>query len=1068
LVQSIHATVKGRVRLKVDGLYRSEKLKRHLEEQLAEKNGISAFSANFLTGHILVIFDPGVTLAEITDRIREAVRNFQDNNGHNQTSARKTSLYETFFVDARGPIKGKTSKELISGTPVPGSQKSSRTKTEPPSRRKTRQLVLKSADQAVEHWHILPAEDLLTSMEIQPTSGLSAEAATQFLHKYGPNLLPEAIPRSGWAIFIEQFKSLPVIMLGIGAAISAATGGFADAVVIAAVVLINAVIGYITESQTEKTIHSLKRLVRPTAEVLRAGQVLEIGADAVVPGDLLVLKPGAYVAADARLIALRHLSVDESTLTGESMPVMKTIEHLKGEDIPLADRTNMVYMGTLVTGGQGLALVVATGRFTEIGKIQTMVGEAEAPETPMARQLDQMGRQLVWVSSAICAGVFLIGLLRGYGVLQMLTVSISLAVAAVPEGLPTVSTTTLTLGIRRMRQLNVLIRHLEAVETLGSVRTICLDKTGTLTMNSMSVRALFTGSKRLAVSEGKFSSPTGVLDPYSCRELLTLLHVCVLCNESELVIGEQGKFVVNGSSTENAFIHTALGAGVDVLQVRQAHPTFKVNHRSETSNYMYTLHRSAAPGSTSPNGRENGSGKVLVALKGSPDEVTAMCQWYMEDGEVRALDEDVRLEMDIQNERMAGEALRVLGVAYCLLDEDHPPINGTIDFRDNLIWLGLVGMADPIRPGMTRIIDQFHKAGIDTIMITGDQSATAYAVGKELKLSQTEQIEIIDSTQFAGLSPEILRSLAEKVQVFSRVSPAHKLQIVRALQSAGRVVAMTGDGINDGPALKAADIGIAMGHTGTDVAREVADVVLEDDNLETMIVAISQGRTIYNNTRKAIHYLNSTNFSEIMVMTLGIGLGLGQPLNGMQLLWINLISDIFPGLALALEPAEPDVLAQPPRDPNEPIVKSSDFKRIARDAGIMTAGTLGAYVYGVARYGIGPAAGTIAFTTLCGSQLLHAFTCRSETHSLLDDIKMEPNRKLNIVIGTTLAVQALTFVVPPLRTLLGLTPIGLIDGVVIIGGAALPLLANEAIKKSLISANQTPVPTLSLLPHKAT
>jgi Ca2+-transporting ATPase len=1026
-VRPIHTRVQGRVRYRIEGLQRSEALKDYLCAHIPVNDEIIHFSANTVTGNVLIRFD----------RHDHSLRG---------VSGLLAGLVAEYAANAVGATPGGNSSRNRRLSPnVEAKGKGHK----PSTKRLLRKLVVHAEGQKSLNWHVMTADDIAAALDTSTEYGLSSESAKKALARYGPNVLPESVPRSGFSIFIDQFKSLPVIMLGIAAAISVLTGGFADAVVVIAVVAINATIGYVTENQSEKTIHSLKRLVRPTAEIVRDGTLREIGADEVVPGDILALKPGVYVAADARLLAVRHLSVDESTLTGESMPVMKTVTPLSGDHIPIGERTNTVYMGTLVTGGQGLAVVVSSGRFTEIGKIQTMVGEARAPETPMSRQLDKMGRQLVWICSAVCAGVFGIGLLRGYGFLQMLTASISLAVAAVPEGLPTVSTTTLTLGIRKMRQLNVLIRHLEAVETLGAVRTICLDKTGTLTRNSMSVRALFAGKKRCTVSEGKFLAAEGPVDPYSLRELLTLLHVSVLCNESEVATGKRGKFVVNGSSTENALIHTALGAGVDVLQVRQMHPTISVNHRSENRNCMYTIH----------NGADNGA--RLVALKGSPDEVISLCNLHMENGVVLPLSDEDRLDVEIQNEQLAGEALRVLGLAYCMVDGDRPPIAGTADFKDDLIWLGLVGMADPIRDGMRDVIKQFHGAGIDTVMITGDQSATAYVVGKELNLSKTDQLEILDSTQFAGISPEALKGLTEQVHVFSRVSPAHKLQIVQALQSAGKVVAMTGDGINDGPALKAADIGIAMGHTGTDVAREVADVILEDDNLETMIVAISQGRTIYNNTRKAVHYLISTNLSEIMVMTLGIGLGMGQPLNGMQLLWINLISDIFPGLALALEPPEPDVLSYPPRDPDEPIVKPSDFKRIAAEAGILSVGTIGAYGYGVMRYGISPAAGTIAFTTLCTGQILRALSCRSEIHSMFDRAKMPPNRKLDIVVAGTLALQALTFVIPPLRGLLGLTPITVIDGTVIAGGALIPLLVNEASK---MTPRLQPSPSNTLFP----
>ncbi len=375
------------------------------------------------------------------------------------------------------------------------------------------------------------------------------------------------------------------------------------------------------------------------------------------------------------------------------------------------------------------------------------------------------------------------------------------------------------------------------------------------------------------------------------------------------------------------------------------------------------------------------------------------------------------------------------------------PIKEDIDSADNLIWVGFVGMADPVRDGVRGLIGEFHKAGIDTVMITGDQSPTAYAIGKELNLSNGEQLEILDSSHLIDIDPEVMKALCKRVHVFARVSPAHKLRIVQVLQSAGKVVAMTGDGINDGPALKAADIGIAMGHTGTDVAREVADVVIEDDNLDTMVIAISQGRTIYNNIRKSVHFLLSTNLSEIMVMFTAIAGGLGQPLSAIQLLWINLMSDIAPGLALALEPPEPDVLSQPPRDPDEPIVRKSDFKRITFESAMISAGTLGAYGYGIARYGMGQKAGSLAFLSLTTGQLLHAISCRSERHSIFGREKLPPNKYLNMALGGSFAIQLLAMVIPGLRNLLGIAPISVLDGVVIGGSAVLPLLVNEGTKK---------------------
>jgi Ca2+-transporting ATPase len=435
--------------------------------------------------------------------------------------------------------------------------------------------------------------------------------------------------------------------------------------------------------------------------------------------------------------------------------------------------------------------------------------------------------------------------------------------------------------------------------------------------------------------------------------------------------------------------------------------------------------------------------------------VLELCGWHLRGGVRLPLDSDARAALEAENERMSGEALRVLGVAYAIRVAGSPEDART----GGLIWLGLIGMADAMRGGMTELVASFHQAGIDTVMITGDQSPTAYAIGKELNLSRGEELEILDSTNLSQVAPDVMKALAGRVHVFARVSPAHKLQIVQALQAAGRVVAMTGDGINDGPALRAADIGIAMGHTGTDVAREVADVVLEDDNLETMIIAISQGRTIYNNIRKSVRFLLATNMSEIIVMFTALAAGLGQPLTVMQLLWINLISDIFPALALALEPPEPDILSRPPRDPNEPIIQSSDLKRIFVESSVISAGSLAAYGYGMVRYGAGPQAGSLAFMSLVSGQLMHAISCRSDTHTIFDRGSLAPNPYLAGALGGSFALQALTVIVPGFRTFLGIAPPSLLDLAVVGGTSILPLLINESTKRPRLPALSKPKPT---------
>ncbi|MFQ4141198.1 HAD-IC family P-type ATPase [Chlorogloeopsis sp. ULAP02] len=1022
IVRTLHTAVEGRARYKINGLQSSEGLKKYLELRLSEHKGITRVCANSITGNVLVYFQPEQTCLTLASLIERLVLEYTKYS-QNSIVTRATKKEKRPQKKAKNTSKAITCREKITTT-------------------------IDVHAQELASWHLKESDEVITELKTCKVSGLSSQSAKEKLKKYGTNTLPEAVPRSGLSMFVDQFKSLPVGLLAVAAGVSVATGGLVDALVIMGVVVINAAIGYATESNSEKIIRSLKNLVNPTAYVIRDGSIQEISAPEIAIGDILILKPGSYVPADARLIEAHRLSVDESALTGESMPVTKSAAILRGEHVPLGDRKNMVYMGTLVTGGQGIAAVVATGKYTEMGKIQMMVGEATMPETPMEKQLDQAGSQLVVISGAICAFVFGIGLLRGNGVLQMLKSTISLAVAAVPEGLPTVATTTLALGIANMRKHNVLIRRLDAVETLGSIETICMDKTGTITANRMKVVEVCTDSKCIEVSHDKLLLEEETINPYEHEQLLKLIHVLVLCNESEVdKEQESDEYVVRGSATENALIDLAITSGVNVTSLRANYPRLKIAHRSQERNYMATLH-------LTPDEQKN-----LIAVKGSPSEVLSLCSAQMKNGQKVPLTEADRLAIENQNEDMAGKALRVLGVAY-QLDDDTETIrrgdaesekisasSANIHSREDLIWLGIVGMIDPIRNGVQDLMGGFHQAGINTVMITGDQSPTAYAIGKQLNLSKGEQLQILDSTHLNNIEPEVMKGLCDRVHVFARISPANKLQIVQALQSSGKVVAMTGDGINDAPALKAADVGIAMGHTGTDVAREVADVVLEDDNLETMIIAVSHGRTIYNNIRKSVHFLLSTNTSEIMVMLAATTAGIGHPLSAIQLLWLNLITDIFPALALAMEAPEPDVLSQPPRDPNEPIIKSSDFKRIIIESGALSVSALAAYWYGIRRYGIGAQASTIGFMSLTMAQLLHTLSCRSQTHSIFSKEKLPPNKYLNIALGGSFILQILAATMPGLKGLLQIAPINFIDTAVIGSSAILPFLVNESRKE---------------------
>jgi P-type Ca2+ transporter type 2C len=969
LVRTVHSAVPGRARFAVAGLYQDAALARVLEGQLRRRSGILSASASPLTGKVLVLFDLDLDLEQVEAGIEDTIARLER---------------------GRGNGIARNGAGAVARNGHDASSNGSVFEDDGPD------------------WHRLPVDKALNLLESSPETGLRDSAAAVRLERLGPNRLPGVAIRSGLEILTEQFNNLPVALLGVSAALALVTGGVLEAIAIGCVIGLNAAIGYATESEAERTIGALSDEERPPATVIRSGRRRQIPVEEVVPGDVIELTPGTVVAADARLIAADQLTVDESALTGESLPVRKSIASLKKKILPLADRSNLVFMGTTVAGGSGRALVVATGAHTQLGLVSAMVGQARAPTTPLQRQLEGLGRKLVALSLGICGVVFALGLLRGYGLLPMIRSSISLAIAAVPEGLPAVATTTLALGIGAMRRRKVLIRQLSAVETLGALQVICFDKTGTITFNRMKAVSLANGAN-------------GDADR---SDLPILLKVGVLCSDAAIEEAD-GTYVVKGSPTETALVQVAAEHGLDVPALRRAHPLVRMEYRAERKQFMATTHRSVE------------HGKTFVAVKGNPSEVLSLCACRIERGSCQPLTDADRAAILAENDQMGAAGLRVLGMACA-----ERPL-AEVDGREGVCWLGLVGLADPIRPHMRELIASFHEAGIRTVMITGDQPATAHAVAKELGLNGAGALDVVDAEALGRMAAGELRQVARRTPVFARVSPSHKLEIVRALQSAGQVTAMTGDGINDGPALKAADVGVAMGRGGTNLARQTASVVLEDDELSTMLEAIRRGRTIHGNIRRSIRFILATNLSEIMVVLAATAGGLGQPLQPLQLLWINLISDVFPCLALAVEPPEPDVLRRPPRDPHEPIIPAAQLPRVAGEAALISASALASYGYGLARYGVGPQAGTIAFTSLTVGQLLHAWTCRSERHGVFTGEALPPNRCLDAAVLGSLGLQAVALLIPGLRGALGLGRLSLFDGFVAALGGIAPFTINE-------------------------
>ena len=978
-VIAIHACVPGRVRWHVRGLRGDPALKAVLEGGLTELPGIHAASASTDTGNLLTLFDPAVPDERIRDRIAALARG-----------------------DAVSPPS-------VAGLP---------------------------------DWHARPADAVAAALGTSETEGLTTMAAGERLAEHGANALPPPPSRSGLGVFLGQFQTLPIGLLVVAGAFSVVTGGLVEAAAILAVVGFNGALGTVIESRSERTIRSLGTGETEPAHVVRDGVPAEIAPEVVVPGDLIELLPGTVVPADARVLSARDLRVGEAMLTGESLPVAKRAEPV-GRATPLADRASMVFRGTAVTGGSGTAVVVATGARTEMGRVQRLVGDAGRPQTPMQRQLDQLGRQLVWASLAACAAVMGVGALRGIALFQVMRSGISLAVAAIPEGLPMVATTTLALGIEDMRKRGVLVRRLDAVESLASVGVVCFDKTGTLTLNQMRVTEVASGGRRFRTGpDGALLDADGQplrlgtmrlgADSDLDNPLIWLLRVGVLCSDAGME-ERDGRLAPTGSATEGALVHLAVDAGLDVAALREEYPRLAVRHRTEGYRFMATVHRLPADGDD-----------ALVAVKGSPDEVLDLCAWELRDGTRRPLTAQRRAAILRANGAMAADALRVLGFAFGETSEPAIPDGDDALPVAGLTWIGLAGMADPVRPGMAALMRTLHGAGLRTVMMTGDQVLTARAVAKQLGLAADGAVEVFDAVDIGRLSTGELAAAARRAHVLARVSPAQKLLIVRALQAAGERVAMTGDGINDSPALKAADVGVAMGGAASsEAAREVADVVLQTDDLATLAVAVERGRTTYVNVRKSIRYMLATNLSEIVVVLGATLAGFSEPLTAMQLLWINLVGDILPGLGLAFEPPEPGVMRRPPNAADGEIIERRELGRLGVQGGTIAAGSLAALGWGALRHGAGPEARTMAFGSLVTAQLLHALTARSDERG---PGTLPPNRPLTGLLLASVGLQAVGLLVPGVRAVLGVVPLGPLDLAVTAAAGVLPYAANEALK----------------------
>ncbi|HWF89492.1 MAG TPA: cation-transporting P-type ATPase, partial [Pyrinomonadaceae bacterium] len=855
------------------------------------------------------------------------------------------------------------------------------------------------------YWHALEPHDVSLSLEVDPKLGLTPAEVNERQLRYGPNALQRIQSRPAWRVLVDQFTSIVIALLAIAAVISWATGDGAEAIAILIVLVLNAAVGFATEWQAGRALDALRRQSRTLTRIRRNGFESTVDAEELVPGDIVILNAGDRVPADARLLEAVRLEAEESALTGESTTVDKSVRAVSAET-PLAERRSMLYLGTAVASGRAMAIVVSTGTATELGKIGRLVATSTKERSPLEIQLAQLGRQLVYLVLAIAAIVMVTGWLRHDGVWLMVEVGISLAVAAVPEGLPAVTTLILALGVLRMAQQRAIMRRLSAVETLGSTTVICADKTGTLTENRMTVREYY-------LSDGRRIEIGDCENPLEGDQLLQqAVRIGVLCNEASFRAEATDETRTIGDPTETALLVVADALVLDVSHERAIHPKIAEQPFHASTKRMTTLHRMT-------------DGQHFAALKGAPAVVLDACANYRDAaGNTIPLDDDAFARFIDANEQMANRALRVLALAIKHFETD--PAEEALE--SGYTFVGLVGMIDPPRPGVAAAIQRAKTAGIRTVMLTGDQLNTGIAIARELGLGQAEPVAV-HARDLIDTEPARLADLARNTDVFARVSPEEKLRIVEALQQAGEVVAVTGDGVNDAPALKRANIGIAMGQRGTEVAKEAADVVLADDNFETILRAVAGGRTIYSNITKFVHMMFSHNLGEVLVIFTAVAAGWPLPLLPLQILWMNLVTDVFPALALAVEPASKDIMNQPPRSSHTTLLSKPFLILIGWQAGMLALIVLGTYMWALAVYGPGAHSRTLALFALVGVQLGHTFNCRSRTRSAFDGIFSNPFLWIAVIIVVLLQLCAAYF--SPLAAVLGTVKPSATDWIVI-------------------------------------
>jgi len=885
-------------------------------------------------------------------------------------------------------------------------------------------------------------EQTLSELGSDMHNGLGADEAAKRLEQNGPNRLRSPKKKSLLLRILAQFKDFLVIILIIAAVISMLVGdGEKDAIIIFAILVINMIIGITQENKADNALKELKDMSSPKAKVRRGGVVEKVDSENVVVGDIIILDAGDYIPADVRIVESMNLKVDEAALTGESLAVEKDALAVLDNGTTLGDRINLASMGTVVTYGRGVGVVYATGMDTEMGKIATILSETDEANTPLQDKLNAMAKTLGIVCILTCAFIFCIGFLRGMDIIEMLMVSVSLAVAAVPEGVAIVATVILAIGVQKMVKSNAIVKKLRAVETLGSTTVICSDKTGTMTQNKMTVVKVFDASTTYEVTGVGYSAEGEVVasgdvwadgeakadTPTVSQNIPLMAKISVLCNDS---IYDRHEAKIIGDPTEAAMLVFGTKLGMDKDELNGLYERVQEIPFDSDRKLMSTYNlKDGIKG-----------GEVIMNTKGAPDAIIGRSASVFIDGDVVPMTDDIRQRLTAQNEAFAKQALRVLGFAYKEY-ENEAAIDGK---EDGLVYVGMMCMIDPPREEVKAAVEQCHGAGINVKMITGDHKTTAAAIAEALGIMAPGD-EVLDGAAISGMSDEQLREHVKHANVFARVSPEHKVRIVTAIKENNNIVAMTGDGVNDAPSLKKADIGIAMGITGTDVSKEAADMILTDDNFVSIVSAVEQGRTIYGNIRKVTGYLLACNIGEILVILLGIVFGLPVPLVATQLLFVNLLTDAFPAFALGMEGKEPGVMQRRPRDPGEAIINKAMRGSVAFRAVFLCAGSLGAFLYGLNLHDYNVAI-SMCFFTLVASELLLAYTSKTETF-LGFKRALFGNKFLNISMGLSLAILVAVVYVPVFGDVFTVVPLSITQLLACIAFILVPIVGSEFSKR---------------------